>query len=73
MGPDTTSTEAELTVSVLDEIPVVEHAVEDALALRQQDFDKGYERAQALLSIKQRVVPGSTLWVSSVTRVPPMK
>lgn len=41
-----------LTVPVLHQVPLVEHAVEDTLALRLQELDEGYEGPQPSLSIQ---------------------
>ena len=41
-----------LTLPVLHQVPVTEHAVENTLALRLQDMDEGDEGAQPLFSIQ---------------------
>ena len=41
-----------LTLPVLYQVPVTEHAVENALAVRLQNTDEGYEGAHPLLSIQ---------------------
>lgn len=51
--PEATELRGALTLPVFHQVPVVEHAVEDTLALWLQDMDEGCEGPQLLLSIQK--------------------